>query len=294
MKGKGKMYLFVVAAAVLAVACKTNGAKTPNVPPLALLEGDSLVYVAIPVKLQKDLTVNLIHFMMPSIPESTIEKLAVKCDTLYAGIGSDSNAKQLEVSVKGDFPALTVATAFSKKNGWNSDFRKYDGGGVLPFATAVYSSESVKDVSLAFPSSSILCVSRDVDKMMTRYAPMPETVEGLPCASWLEDSAGGMRFYINQPARALPAIRGTQFESLVDALYGSVTGTGEDVSVDFFLKIKASDASSSNLLTGALVTLLSFSLKKAGVEVSKSDDYTIKVCGMKMKAEGLSSFLGVQ
>lgn len=297
MKRTHKAYPSIIVigiAATLFTACGSTKIKVPDVPPLALLQGDSYLYVAVPVKLQKDLTVNLIHSLMPSIPEATIQKLAVRCDTLYAGIGSADDDKRLEVSVKGDFPVLTVGTAFSEKNGWKHDFRTYNSGNLLPFATAIYSSEATGDVSLAFPTPSLLCVSPAIDNMMTRYAPMPETVEAWPGSSWLEDASGGMRFYISRPARAIPALNGTQFESLVDALYGSVTGDGEDVTLDFFLKIKAADTSKMGIATAALVTLLRISMAKAGVNISQSDDYTIKVAGMKMKSSGLATFLGAQ
>lgn len=287
-----KMCLPIVLAAVAFTACNSAKIKTPDVPPLALLQGDSLLYVTIPVKMQKSLTVNLIRSMIPSIPEKTAESLAVRCDTLYAGIGSGSDEKRLEVSVKGDFPPLTVNSALSEKNGWTRDFRKYNSNGILPFATAVYSSETMGDTSLAFPTSSILCVSRAIDTMMTRYAPMPETVEGWSGSDWLSDAAGGMRFYINRPARAITALKGTAMEELVEAVYGSVEGDGEDVTVDFFLKVKAVDTTKSSITTGALITLLRISMMKAGVQISQTDDYTIKVAGMKMKASALSSFLG--
>lgn len=287
-----------IAAALLAAslftACQSTKVKIPDVPPLALLQSDSLLYVAIPVKVQKDLAVTLIHSVMPSIPEATIEKLAVRCDTLYGGIGSDNEPSRLEIAVKGDFPLLTVGTAFSEKNGWAHELRTYDGGGLLPFATNIYSSESMGDMSLAFPTQSILCASRSIDTMMQRYAPMPEVVEAWPGSEWIGDSAGGMRFYVSRPVRAIKPLQGTPMENLVDAVYGSVEGDGEDVSIDFFLRIKANDASSSSIAASALVTLLRVSLMKAGINISQSDDYTVKVAGMKMKASALAGFLGAE
>lgn len=293
MKYTRKICLALLAA-VIFTACQSAKLKIPDVPPLALLQEDSLLYVAIPVKLQKDLTVTLIQSMMPSIPKATIEKLAVRCDRLYAGIGCDNDSKRLEISVKGDFPALTVGTAFSEKNGWTHEFRTYSGGGLLPFATNIYSSESVGDMALAFPTSSLLCLSRSIDPMMQRYASMIETAPAWPGADWLSDSSGGMRFYVSRPVRAIRALKDTPMESLVEAIYGSVESEGEDVSLDFFLKIKTSDTGTSGLAAGAVVTLLRISLMKAGVSISQSDDYTIKVAGMKMKASALASFLGAQ
>lgn len=292
MKQTNKLCLAAVFAALVFTACNSSKLKVPDVPPLALLQEDSLLYVAVPVKLQKNLTVNLIHSIMPSIPQKTIESLAVRCDTLYAGIGNDSDSKRLEVSVKGDFPPLAINNALSEKNGWTRELRKYDGGALLPFATSVYSSEATGDTAIAFPAQSILCVSRAIDTMLNRYAPMPETVNQWPGSDWLSDASGGMRFYICRPARAITALKGSPMESLVEAVYGSVTGDGEDISVDFFLKVKTPDSSNSSAVTSALITLLRISMMKAGVQISQSDDYTIKVAGMKMKAESLSAFLG--
>lgn len=293
MKQTHKVCLALIAA-TLFTACQSTKVKVPDVPPLALLQDDSLLYVAIPVKLQKELTVTLIKALLPSISESTIQSLAVRCDTLYGGIGSEDDAKRIEISVKGDFPMLTVGTAFSEKNGWAHEFRTYNGGGLLPFATNIYTSDAVGDMALAFPTSSMLCVSHSIDEMMQRYAPMSEAVPSWAGADWISDSAGGMRFYVKQPVRAIKALKDTPMENLVEAVYGSVEGAGEDITIDFFLKIKTNEAAASSIATGALVTLLRISLMKAGVNISQTDDYTIKVAGMKMKASALAGFLGAE
>ncbi|MBQ0052434.1 MAG: hypothetical protein KBT11_10295 [Treponema sp.] len=149
-----------LAAVCMAVAglflnsCKSAPVEAP-VDPVELLDDNGAIYLTVPVQPNLDFVTKAI-VKIAKCNSADAEKISKRINNLYIEIGTNGEA---QISGDGDFPSKMLGLVLTEKNGWLKS----------PFQTYSYYTNKKSLHQLSIPSSSVACISRNAEKMLSRY-----------------------------------------------------------------------------------------------------------------------------
>lgn len=271
---------------MLIFGCKSNAVRQDaftNVNPLALLGEDSDIYLFLPVQYHQELTVNVLETFVPGLTGKDALSIAERISDVYAGLSlKNASTLTVELAASGDFPPLGINAVMKEKNGWRKETysarsSRNSAGADVSRDFTVYKRSGLP-FKLSFPSAKTLVLSKNVNKLLERYAVAPAVSHTAP-NQWLQQEGQTIQFYVAKPDTYLRLI--SKVVSIdCSALYGSVSYkpntkypsvySGE-YALSFFMQMP-------NRYTMPVAhSLLSLTFGALGATVSQTDENTLYV-----------------
>lgn len=208
--------VFMIAAGICSVGCKSTPFIENEVNPLDLLDSRSAFYIRIPKDVDSALVARMLQNNLQGISENDAQKIAGRIDTVYLGLKKSRKSVEFQISSLCSFPKIAVSAAFSKKNGWFSDKLVLENAEKKEISYTVYSNSGIL---VAFPSENIALIGNNVPSMVERYHNISQKIEfsddlllGEDIKNWLsyEDGVrdGQIRFYASKPQSFLTTLIG--------------------------------------------------------------------------------------
>ena len=126
---------------------------------LSLLPEDADMYLRFPVQDNVHFASQLITTFEPQMEAQDAQKLTKRFDTIYGAV----KGKEFSAIATGSFPKLGLGFALKEKNGW-----KKIKDSAIPVTGSFYQYRNLP-FQVAFPSSSLLMLSPQVDSLLTTY-----------------------------------------------------------------------------------------------------------------------------
>lgn len=198
-----------------------------TVDPIELLDNESSFYIAIPKNADSVLINRIINNNIGGITESDAKMISDRVNKIYCGLDRKKNHVDIQASIDGNIPLKFIPKGLNSKTGFSvQKFTPAESN--LTFD--IYSNESI---DLAFPTSNICCLGRDVQGMLTKYDSLltlpvdytdivsdldPQLIE------YLKGAETEIRFYANKPQSFLTILTGAQLDlKLIDVKGSFVT-----------------------------------------------------------------------
>lgn len=270
--------LFVCLA--VSLGCKSSGGVQPEpVEPLALLDGDSSIYLSISASKNAALVSKLLCSRISGLSEKDARQIAERTDSLYAGLGTVKDRSRIQVVSDTSVPKIALNSALSKKNGWKKSAVTC-GGFIFEKFTQVSGG-----FELALSPSGIFCAAQDVAPLLQNCV-LRTVAEDTPWNRWIGAETDEIRFYITKPGQYLRGLIG-QTVSGVDAVYGSLRRAEKNQSEIYLMSFYMHLADKRG--AAALRALLGLSFAMAGGSVSQTDDYTLMLSGVEVSVSQIES-----
>lgn len=157
--------LFLVLSSCF-TSCKTTPVAVTEVNPLDFLDNNSSFYMRVPSSIDPQLIQRMIQGSVKGISEGDSKKIADRIDTVYIGMKKSRKSVDFQISSLCNFPKVAVASAFTKKNGWNSAKLSLAGADGKDVSYTVYENQGLL---ASFPSVNVACLGRSVPDMVEKY-----------------------------------------------------------------------------------------------------------------------------
>ncbi|MCR4823191.1 MAG: hypothetical protein K5873_10015 [Treponema sp.] len=257
----------LLASAVLLSSCKSSPDLAP-VEPLELLDGDSALYLSIPVQANSDFISSAIS-KIAGLTEGDSQKIAERLDMAFLSI---KNNGSFQFSASGNLPVKYAAMALNDKNGWQGGLK----GGQVCYTHRQTSYQ------LCLPSSSNAFLSSDIAPMVDRFNRLayaafteedlsPEQKSSLAASakvfsqtmdsriySYLHDNnSPDILMYAPDPSAFVKSFIGREINTNVDSLFAVLSqyrGVKEQFNVK--LTVNLQDPRTVKATTALLKTLL--------------------------------------
>ena len=265
-----------------------RGGSIPEISTLAVLDGDSDLYIAVPVKHHRELVVSLVS-SQTGLSEKNASLVAGRMGNLYLGLGCQLDSGRIQISSDGDFPSFAVDMALSEGNGWSkknyvasssdealsagypNQFRYYSGSGV-PYC-------------VSFPTQHEMLVAKDIRPLLENYAlrRSPSELDYARVLNLDENKSNDILFYSSNPSRLASAIIGDMASSWFVHAEGKLRKSS---SGDYLLE--------ADLVLGdrnrktVVMTLMAL----AGIPVTSTGETSVYVSGIKINAKKIGGLLG--
>ena len=254
VKANGFLKIAVVCALVMCFAsCQSTKVAQMSVEPYALLSEDSVLYVKIPVKENKE--------MFFKIFDSFTENGEKVRGVLYKYVG-------FEAICKGKFPPSMVKNAAKYTEWENHDVTAENGVNYK-----VYESDS--GMQIAFLDKNMMCLSRNVEDILNQYAAGAEMTADAAKAKekFAEMDSTNLLFLMANVYDFMDRDVAERLLPNLDCMYGFST-LKEDGSLDsdVYLEIKDSTAQALNGVARVLHFVLSVTGENIGVEVEEDKE----------------------
>ncbi len=139
---------------------------------LAVLDQDSSLYVAVPVKYHTELVSSLIS-KNTGLASNTASTIAGRIENLYLGIGCPDDSSRIQIAADGSFPSFAVGMALSKGNGWSKKTYTAESTEALdagwPNSFPYYTGTSFP-YKISFPTQKEMVVAKKIGPMLENYA----------------------------------------------------------------------------------------------------------------------------
>lgn len=187
-----------------------------DVNPLDMLDNNSSFYMRIPSSIDSELIERMLQSNVKGLSESDSKKVSGRIDTVYIGMKKTKRSVDFQISSLCNFPKVAVASAFTKKNGWNSAKLSLDDPMGKEISYTVYDNQGL---FASFPSVNAACLGRSVPDMIEKYHFLSQKMSSdsiVPLnpeiRSWLcyEDDIpdNQVRFYAATPQSFLTTLTG--------------------------------------------------------------------------------------
>ena len=141
------------------ISCASQKGVVSEIDYLSMLPEDAEIYLRFPVQENQGIASQLIASFVPSMKEKDIEKLQKRFNCIYVSV-KDS---ELSAIATGSFPKVGLGFVLKEKNGWQKI--KED---TVP-VTGLYYQYQDLPFQIAFPNSSTMMISPQVDTLLTMY-----------------------------------------------------------------------------------------------------------------------------
>lgn len=258
-----------------------------SLSPLALLSEDSSIYINLPVEHHKKLFADILCSQVEGLSEKDALSLASRTANLYAALGNVKDRSHLEAVALVDIPKVGIKSVFKKKNGWLSEEYLSKSDGLSE--TFTFYKRSDNPIQVSFPEKSLLCVSKNVNYMLDRYAEKKVLADN-DMTSFLLQGSEDILFYITRPGQYLRNMIGVTIQGS-DRVWGKLkykeASLNDKKAVDkyemeFFVHLQYSKTMK------AFKGLLALSFAMTGGKVEESEDLTIKVSGVEVSAKQIN------
>ena len=291
MKKLKTFFVLLLLSLILLAGCKTLPAGR-IVDPIELLDNNSAFYIAIPKAADTVLIERMIQNNVKNLSESDAKLISSKVNKIYCGLNRSRNFLEVQSSIDSAIPLSLIPKVMTKKNGWQVS--KYS----PESSTSEYTVYNYENIDITFPNSSITCLGRDIETMLSKYdtlSNMPaENVElysDLPdeLLTYLKGAEDEIRFYAGKPQSFLTILTGANLDlRLIDVKGSFITDPKHEnqylLDLDFNFKNDKFRKAGKALLTLAFGLTnsqeeeIGFSeLKISGIRIDKKQLYKILV-----------------
>ena len=258
----------------------------PEINPLSLLDDQSSVYVSIPVQKHITFVADILVAQMNSLSQDDAKKIAGQITMMYGGISTVKDRKRIQLAAEGSFPNIAIKTVFKEKNGWTKfDYEAPSTEQCLALNypnSFSYYTRTDTDLQLSFPSTNIICVSRNVPPLLDQYALRPDCVMN-PQNKWISQQTDDVLFYITKPGQYLRGLIGQPIEIGCDSVQGKIVYIPSKKDATIYTGIYELSFDVTVINTKAqkvLYKLLTLSLGMTDAVITIKDEKTISVTQM--------------
>lgn len=264
---------------IVLFSCKTLP-QINKIQALDLLDNKSGFYIALPKNADEDLLKRVMLNNVEGLSEKDIDSILERIDKVYLGLNKSKKNTSVQLTIDGNIPSQFIPKILNKKRGWESrTFTPEE-------SKNTYHIYNNQNIELAFPSSSIACSGRDIEKMLSVYDSflnITEIVDRLICDTSLEDqpydyllgASDEIRFYANKPQSFLTIITGTSLDLKLLDVYGSFR-IDPDFENQYLLNFKFDFKNEKYLKAGKVLLKLAFGLTNSEMENPSSNELIIK------------------
>ena len=257
--------------------------KGAEVNPIDLLSGDASFYMRIPKKTDGELVERILRSSTQHISESDAKLISSRIDTIYAAISRTKTSTSLEAAVLGNIPKRTTGALLLKSAHWKTETYIPEGS-IRPYF--YYASNGV---SLAFPSSTIVCAANDVRPMLSAFDAhaygwsISHNVSDA-VFDWLDAAGSEIRFYAPNPLSFLTILTGTNLNLQLNYVKGAMIS--DSAHEDQYLMSIEFDFNNKNIVrAGEAMLALAFGLTNA--QTTRNSPTNITVSGIRINKRQL-------
>lgn len=271
--------LIIFSLSTVLFSCKTLP-QINKIQALDLLDNKSGFYIALPKNADEDLLKRVMLNNVEGLSENDVDSILERIDKVYLGLNKSKKNTSVQLTIDGNIPSQFIPKILNKKRGWESrTFTPEE-------SKNTYHIYNNQNIELAFPSSSIACSGRDIEKMLSVYDSflnITEIVDRLICDTSLEDqpydyllgASDEIRFYANKPQSFLTIITGTSLDLKLLDVYGSFR-IDPDFENQYLLNFKFDFKNEKYLKAGKVLLKLAFGLTNSEMENPSSNELIIK------------------
>lgn len=161
--GSGKRFLVTLGIVLMPwfflIGCASQRDMVSEIDYLSMLPEDAEIYLRFPVQENQGIASKLIASLVPKMEERDVEKLQGRFHSIYVAV-KDS---ELSAIATGSFPKVGLSFVLKEKNGWKKV--KDD---TVP-VTGLYYQYQDLPFQIAFPNSSTMMISSQVNVLLTAY-----------------------------------------------------------------------------------------------------------------------------
>lgn len=270
--------------------CKSLPKGSP-VNPVDLLDNNSAFYISIPAATEPELINKIITSNISEISTADANNIIQRINTLYCGLNKTRTNTDYQIAIDADIPVKYLPKILNQKNGWQTQtFKPTD-------SNSEYKIFYNQDVEMAFPSSNVGVLGRDIDLMLAKY----EAIHSIPADSeflieptyteldldlynWITSNENDIRFYANKPQSFLTILTGASLDLKLFYVKGkfSTDLNNEDqfiLDLDFFFKNEKYRKAGKTLLS------LAFGLTDSQSIIIGTNE--LQIYGIKLRKEQL-------
>ena len=276
--------VFVICSSCFLFACRSPSvADEGEASPLSLLGEGSLLYLAADASCHQDLVVSLLA-SSAGLPPQDAQVLAGRMGFVCVAVGGKGS---FELACTARFPKRMAESRLAKSS---SPFTKHKVA-VEGFRGKKFT-HTPTGLEVAFLDHGLLCAGEDVMPMIEHFA-SAKPLDQSPRNEWLLGALDepSIRFYSERPLEFLEAAVGFPKgigATLIESLSGEMARSGDGYSVLLYFR------AANGRAAGALKMLLSLSLGSMGTSVEDAGDAVVKVGGIELTAEEVTSLLSHQ
>ena len=259
VKTNGFLKIAVVCALVMCFAsCQSTKVAQREVESLDLLAEDSVLFLKVPVKENKEMFLTLFERFFNS--KKYTESVYKYFDEMYIGERKSDGA--FEMVGKGEFPTSFVGSVLKEKDGWKKE--KYSLNG---FSFEYYKNENYPLYQISFPNNKIICISPSVCDMLDRFVFL--TLSGGAAGNesgaknWFNAADNKkLLFYMPSFSALAQSFGGGAILQALGAAYGFCTPSADgSLDSDMFISVNAENAAT---VARNSAMLLKFALQMMG------------------------------
>lgn len=234
--------------------------------------------MSVPVKEHRELVVNIICSMMDGMKEENAAQICDRTEILYSGLGTVKDRSHIETASWTSVPKFAVGSIMTKKNGFEKVSVTFDEGTVTKYMSETSGFE------VAFPSTKILCFSKNLDPMLHKFVRQEEIVD-TEYNRWINKDSKDILFYITRPGQYLRNLIGQSISIGTDKIYGSLAYKPDPkhpgqysglYDLSFYIHLTNRKAAT------ALRALLTLSFAMTGGFVDQPDPETLHLSGVEV------------
>lgn len=270
-----------LAAAITAgffTGCKTLPVEKP-VNALDLLDDESAFYIAIPNEVDPELVVRFLQNNIQNLSEKDAQLISSRIDNVYCGLNHKKNKTIIQIASDARIGDAVASKIFTAKNGWESNL-------VITTFKKTYNVYDRDNLELAFPSSDIALIGRDIPVMLNHLdniRSLEGDLEALP-PHLLDDQvyeylngAGAekeIRFYAGRPQSFLTTLTGAQLDLKLDHVSGSFV-CDPKYEGQYILKLDFKFKNETYMKAGRGLLTLAFGLTNSNCQLIGEDELII-------------------
>lgn len=262
---------------VLFFSCKSTPVAN-QVGALDLLEPESDFYISIPSSVDPSLITYVLENNIPNLSEKNSKLITEKIKDVYLGITKTKRTTEIQATVSADIP-VKFAEKEIIKSGWEK--REYlPDGSKTKYNLLNSKNPDTQDLTLCFPSSSIVCIGKDVTSKVNYYDYLANTADELPFnQSKLDDElfiflsgakeTNEIRFYSAKPHAFLSLLIGANLDLRLLSVSGSFI-VDPEFTDQYLLKIQFDFKNQKFLKAGKALLSLAFGLTSSQTQVEEN------------------------
>ena len=298
------MFGLVLITLFFLAGCASQRDMVSDTDYMSLLPEDAEIYLCFPVQDNPSIAGELVTAFAPQMEAQDIKKITKRFDKIYGAV----KGKDFFAVATGSFPKLGLGFALKEKNGW-----KKIKDSAIPVTGSFYQYKNLP-FQIAFPSSSLMMLSPQVDSLLNSYQQQLEgsaVIAENPLAQFVseheqafaENSTSSDRsltgtsidLYVSDVVSIILPILKTSLPINLPFtnLYGSFIpkrngGEGEDM-YSFVAYVGLTD---SRVMKASLTTL-KLVARGLGIELDYSSvgEETIKISGISLSQKDLGDLL---
>ncbi len=261
---------------LLLAGCKSTPAGRP-VDALELIDAESAFYIAVPKAADNVLIERIITGFYEGASEADAKMIADHVNKVYCGLNRSRQGTEVQASVDGNIPSKLLPKLLNEKKGWIiSDY--------TPEASLSKYKIYSGPVEMAFPSSKLGCVGRNIEGMLNKYdalaaLPAEDTTElysdlDPELTDYLKGAENEIRFFANKPQSFLTILTGAQLDLKLIDVKGNFT-TDPKHPNQYLLDLDFRFRNGTFLKAGRTLLILAFGLTNSQEEIIGENELLI-------------------